>query len=194
MQKMAKRRRPIRLTAMVPVIAMIAAGCTTGGSQPLMSAWNDETEYGYNDRKLDGSGYRIEYTTPFTRTTADAKRREEAIADLRRLAYDLALWRAAEIAAREGYKAFAITDRRFEPNLRAYNDVPDIPRLSLAHPQGGVWVTAPSRFDFKSMWLQGRQTIDIRLQREMGAGALDTEATIRRLSREHGNVRIPSMY
>ena len=159
-----------------------------------MSPWSDESEFGFLDRKLDDSRHRVEYVTPFIRTTPDAKQREVDVARLQGLAFDLALWRAAEIAVRDGFPAFSVTARQFTPVLRTYDDAPTLPRFTLAHPRGGTRVIEPLGLGLRSSWLQGRQTIDMATRREKGADGLDARATIDRLAAQYEGVRMHPVY
>src|SRR5262245_3731262 len=88
----------------VVVLALLAvAACSAATPRPAMVQQSDEVRYGYSDRELSDGRFEVIYETPVLRTSASTLSREDDIEAEKKRAYDLALWRAAQIALERGY-------------------------------------------------------------------------------------------
>jgi len=167
------------------VLAVFVFACAKLPSRPLLSEWHGEYEFGYVDKRLDSTHVRVNYKTPFVRTTLNVRQRTEQASRIVDLSFDLALWRAAEIAVRDGFPAFRVSVRHSESAVDRRSAEISAPRFTLAHPLGGFRIVENSAATFRSAWLQGSTTLDIALKLEKGADDIDARATIDRLYKKH---------
>lgn len=103
MLKRLTRSRPIVVLALFAV-----AACSAPAPRPAMVQETDEVRYGYSDRELSDGRFEVTYQTPVLRTSASTLSRDDDIAAEKRRAYDLALWRAAQIAIDRGYERILV--------------------------------------------------------------------------------------
>lgn len=182
-----------RLVAPVAV-AFVLAGCATPPARPLMSAWEPETGFGYSERRLDADRYEVSFTTPFVRTVLNPEQRRRDSDRMRALAYDLGLWRAAEIAIREKFAALAVEDKRGDVIVERYEDFPQVQRYGLSHELGGVRYPLSIAPRIRSTWLQGKAVLVIVLKKQVGKDDLDARATAAELSGKHAGARSVRTY
>ena len=99
---------------LVPALAAAAliGACAIEPSHPLYTSFGVAGSFGYAEHQLADRVYQVSYHAPslWTRTYGRAARRRLADRQVA-LAYDLALWRAAEVALINGFPAFDITAR-----------------------------------------------------------------------------------
>ena len=87
-----------------------AAGCAAGPPPELMVPKAGDANYGYAERQVSERGYEITYYGPEIYTELTRKAWLDEIAGTAKTtSHDLALWRAAQLAASKGYKAFTVT-------------------------------------------------------------------------------------
>ncbi len=108
---------PAAMRTAKPIVACIAglvalAGCQAAPRLPLMSPLEAGAGYGYAERSLGDTHFEVDYVSPIMRTSPVREEREAEVTEVRELASDLALWRAAELAAGQGFAAFTVDDRR----------------------------------------------------------------------------------
>jgi hypothetical protein len=90
------------------LLAAGLAGCASGPKPPLMSPIAATRSYGYSEVQAGENTYEVTYTMPLRRSLVSAARREADIAASRTEAYDLALWRAAQLALEHGFPGFRV--------------------------------------------------------------------------------------
>src|SRR5262249_50445482 len=92
----------------------LQSGCAAGRAahQPVMAAATRESGYGYSATKLAGDRYELSYITPPLSLATDPKSRAVQIEAQEQQAYDLALWRAAEMALAAGFDRLVVSDRK----------------------------------------------------------------------------------
>lgn len=93
------RRRSVFVLALFAV-----AACSANPPRPAMVQQSDQVRYGYTDRTLSDGSIEVVYKTPVLRTSASTLSRDDDIEAEKKRAYDLALWRAAQIAIERGYQ------------------------------------------------------------------------------------------
>src|SRR5260221_5950709 len=86
----------------VVVLALLAAGCATPPPKPAFVAYGTAGTFGYSDTKLSDDLYQVTYVTPYIRTATDEAGRAAELAQQKQQAYELALWRAAQLAQKAG--------------------------------------------------------------------------------------------
>ncbi|MFQ5785337.1 MAG: hypothetical protein ACE5H8_11000 [Alphaproteobacteria bacterium] len=174
--------------AVVIAVSGLAA-CETPPAPPLMSPWQAEIAYGYSEGRLEDDRLDVTYVSPSQSTSLNRSRREEDATAARELAVDLATWRAAEIAAREGFAAFVIEDTRLDVEVELYRDAPYFPRFGLADPVSGYRFVQDHGQDFRAAWLQARARLTVALKHQAGPGTLDAEATVARFEKKYPMAR-----
>ncbi len=100
----------------------IAAGCTT--RQPpaaAMVAQSATGEYGYSEQMLSADLYKVGYVSPRLRATQDSDDAHGLAGDKQRV-YELALWRAAQLAKEKGYPAFAVQQESRDVDVTVRHD------------------------------------------------------------------------
>ncbi len=121
--------------------------------------------------------------------------REAQVAGVRELASDLALWRAAEVAAGQGFTAFTVDDRRTDVEVEVIDEAQYLPHYGpyigrTLSPFGyhGFYDFGPR---FRDAWLQVRVTLTITLLSELAEGALDAAQTVEELKQKHPDALLP---
>src|SRR5262245_52211280 len=93
------------------VLALLAAtlaGCAT--RQPPVAAMVAQSvtgDYGYSEKALAPDRYEVTFVSPQLRATRDPDQNHGLESERQRV-YDLALWRAAQLAMEKGYLAFKV--------------------------------------------------------------------------------------
>ncbi len=112
------KRRPPRPRAAAPAIvalvlvALAVAGCAVGPGHPLYTPRAVAKSFGYAEERVARDRFRITYAAPVRRTFPHAgPRRQDDAAEQLALAYDMALWRASEVALANGYPGFVAGPR-----------------------------------------------------------------------------------
>ncbi len=107
----------------------LLAGCVAGIPVPLYSPIEVGLSFGYSDAALSDTRYEVTYVAP-TRTTyvyGGEQRSRESERQVE-LAYDMALWRAADLALARGFPAFRVAERnndaRVDVRYEYYDDGP----------------------------------------------------------------------
>ena len=89
---------------------VLAAGCSSEPQPrlvPAMAALSATGDYGYSETALAPDLYEVTFVTPSLSAHGDPEQDYGLIGERRRV-YDLALWRAAQLAVDGGYPAFRI--------------------------------------------------------------------------------------
>jgi hypothetical protein len=101
-----------RLTLFAGLLAIAAvAACSSSQTQPVlvpaMAALNATGDYGYSETALDSDRYEVTFVTPNLSAHGDPEDDYGLIGERQRT-YDLALWRAAQLAQEKGYRALQV--------------------------------------------------------------------------------------
>ena len=92
--------------------ALTIAGCAPEARHPLYTPLTLAESFGYSEQRLSETSYKVTYSAPVRRTYAYGREeRKQETEERLALAYDLALWRAAELALAHGYPAFEVSNR-----------------------------------------------------------------------------------
>ncbi len=178
-------------TTMLAALALIAAlaGCVAGPRLPLMSPLDAGAGYGYSHDRLADDRFEVSYLGRDMRTSLNKSKRDVDAETARDLAYDLALWRAAELATQNDYPAFTVESAKSDLEVEIVDDGPYFghfgyfyadrfyhPGFYSPHAYGGV---------FRSAWLQARATLTVVMHAAMREGAHEAAATAERLQAKH---------
>ncbi len=178
----------------VTAIALLLSACGTAELRPLMTAWTDGAGFGYSEKRLDNDRIEIRYVTPFVHTALDPKNRGDKAERLGELAYELGLWRAAQLAIDSKCPAFAVESRKDEIDVESYNDTPRAQRFGLADSQGGQrFIQTPSP-EFRSKWMQAKAVLVVSLKRKEEKDDLDARATAGRMEKKHAGAHSMRIY
>lgn len=181
-----RRRRTRNLTGPVLVLAAAAlAACADQAAKPLMTHIAAGETYGYSEDWVSGDTYEVRYLAPDVRTThirpewlARAQRRAEETA------YDVALWRAAELSLQKGFPAFSVMNRHTETRRyivgRDYTSAFDASQRNvmprLVH-------------QYSATYFKPLVTLTVELSREVGGTAVDAAETAARIERKYAAIR-----
>jgi hypothetical protein len=159
-----------------------------------MSAWDEESGFGYSERNIENSRLEVTYVGPFLRTQLRATSREDDIKRARARAEDLALWRAAELAMAGNYAALKIEHTRSDVTVESYDENPHIVRYGLSHSQGRYRYIQSRTPELRSAWLRAKAVITVILNRKPGENDLDAARTVDRMAKKHAGARIYPAY
>jgi hypothetical protein len=112
--------RPLGLAFLMSVLPpMLLTGCAGAPppAKPLMSPLAEARTFGYAEQSVAPDQVQVTYLGPTRRVSLERAERAAEIAGARRLAEDLALWRAAQVALARKAAAFRVIDRRSDANL-----------------------------------------------------------------------------
>jgi len=98
-------------------LPLLAAGCATPEPKPAFVAYGTAGTFGYSDTRLADDLYQVTYVTPFIRTATDEAGRAAELAQQKQQAYELALWRAAQLAEKAGYPAMQVENQSNDANV-----------------------------------------------------------------------------
>jgi hypothetical protein len=178
----------LRRVSLAGVLAFVAA-CQSAPPRPLYQPLEAGAAFGYTERQIDDTHWEVTYAGPRYRASySDSKRDAESDA-ARDQSYDLALWRAAQIALEHDRPSFAVVSERRDVDhstevSRHYS--PFHYPYGFRHPGywGGYW---PWYYDDYSVRSFGEATVtlSIDLEPDPGAKALDAKETATRLEDEY---------
>ncbi len=101
---------PLRLACLLFAVAA-TAGCSSTQTQPVlvpaMAALSTTGDYGWSESALAPDRYEVSFVTPSLSAHGDADADYGLIGERQRT-YDLALWRAAQLAQEKGYPALQV--------------------------------------------------------------------------------------
>ncbi len=162
-----------------------------------MSPYTDETGFGYSDRQLSERRFEVRYLAPTKRTWLNRDKREKDADETRERSYDLALWRAAELALEKGFAAFTVTDSRTDVEVEIIEETPYFLDYSLVPPYSLRHRGAYPFFDYYGVarrlaWLTARARLVIVI--EAREGAFDAAATAARLKDKYPDALLPGTY
>jgi hypothetical protein len=202
-----------RLLTCVLLAAAIGAltGCATRTPRTAMSAATPASGFGYSDTKLAADRYELRYATPPLDLPADAEARTRAVEKEKQRAYDLAVWRAAQMALAGGFTYLSIGPAHRDADLRVKElYTPTAPGVfgpgGMIYPQwiynpmvayygapgiGPYWAYEDPFADQPKVVASGRITarLEVTFSRTASPDALDAAATARRLAAEYAGSR-----
>jgi hypothetical protein len=118
---------PVQITPRMLLLAVVvaagatAAGCTSERQPPVaaMVAHSATGDYGYAEEMLAADLYKVAYVSPRLRATGDD---DHGLAAEKQRVYELALWRAAQLAKEKGYPAFAVQQESRDVDVTVRRD------------------------------------------------------------------------
>jgi hypothetical protein len=190
-----------RRLLLVGLALMTAAisGCTT--RQPPVAAMVAQSatgDYGYSEQMLAPDLYKVTFVSPRLRATQDLGDAHGLAAEKQRV-YELALWRASQLAKEKGYPAFLVQQESRDVDVTVQRDpvYPAYPgpyffggycRWRCGWPYGyGYWP-----YDYGYYYrtrAAGRISVDltVKMLPARTPDSFDTAATEERLRKTHGS-------
>ena len=179
-----------RVTALGGYLLAVAmvAGCAAGAPYPLYSPQEIAGSYGFGEQRLNRDHYKVTYLAPArTIYSYDDHGRKQASASQLALAYDMALWRAAELALANGYPALAVSHRTNDVRLDVRDDYFDDPHGHFPyfhrryhHPFGFLSVRRHGYHD-RHADLTARVSIVVAFRKAPDGDGMDAKAVLERL-------------
>src|SRR5215813_2858393 len=116
-------RRPIAIAAVV-VLGALSAGCAENRRPPVAAMVPQSTNgvFGYSDKMVAPDLYEVTYVSPRLRATQDADDAHGLAGEKQRV-YDLALWRAAQLAQERAFPAFLVQHESRDVDVSVRRDV-----------------------------------------------------------------------
>jgi hypothetical protein len=101
------------------ILALACAGCASPPppTVPAMVALNATGDYGFSETAVAPDQYKVTFVSPSLSAHGDPDQ-DYGLAGERQRVYDLALWRAAQIALEKGYPAFQIQNETRDVDLQ----------------------------------------------------------------------------
>jgi hypothetical protein len=198
----------LRRLALVSLLCLLAA-CAAGPQAPLLSPLDVAKRYGYTEATLGPAKIQVTYVGPSRQSSVYASEREPDANAARTQAYDLAVWRAAQIALERGFAGFHVDSSRADIET-TYDDPFSDPFYGPFGPPYGPYFGSPFR---RRLWgypgfypaynpfayIQARVTIDVTLLQALGPGDYVAQDAIAQLRRTYptaegiaANVAAPS--
>ena len=131
-----RRRRAVRMaprwmTGACVVLALAAGGCTPPPPPPLpaMTALSANGDFGYSETALAPDLYTVVYRSP-PLAAPGGPDTDYGLGSQKQRVYDLALWRAAQLAIEKGYPAFRVENASRDVKVALQAPLPGPPYLS----------------------------------------------------------------
>ena len=165
--------------------------------------------FGYSETELAADRYRVRYRTPEVGVPADEKARTTALEQEKQRAYDLALWRAAQIALAKGYSQLSVLQEHRDAEVRVNRQ--NFPMAPGVYGPGGMlypgWIYDPrvpyygrpgigpywtydDPFAYRTRVSASAEitaSLEVSYAKSPSPGSLDAATTTRRLSAAYGS-------
>jgi hypothetical protein len=189
-------RRWLTVAAVV-LLGALASACTQSRRPPVAAMVPQSTNgvFGYSDKMVAPDLYEVTYVSPRLRATQDPDDAHGLAGEKQRV-YDLALWRAAQLAQEKKFPAFQVQQESRDVDVTVRRDAvyPAYPPPLLFgcgwHCNGpfGYW---PYYYDYPTYRTRAAGRVIVNLTVKMLAQAtpdsLDTAATIERLRKAYSS-------
>lgn len=113
-------------------LGALLGGCATGPAYPLLTPVDIARSFGFSDVRLPDGRYEVSYVAPAQQGYGYRYDQSPTERQGKALAYDMAIWRAAQIAQSQGFQGFSVADTRSNSDIQQragyYDD-----------PWGGGW-------------------------------------------------------
>lgn len=182
----------------VGVVAVALAGCAYAPPPPLYVSLQAGGSYGYTVDRLSDTRYKVSYSAPVEVTYGPAVDRRRIGKQRLSVAYDIAVWRASDLAVEHGFKWFKVTDRRNDLHTDVDHSYPyysgpyfgpgdDWPWYGPDFGPPAYWSYPQSR-----AWIDASVTLTVKFLAKPAKGAIDAPVTRDRLRKIYGAGAAPS--
>jgi hypothetical protein len=169
--------------------ALALAACQSTPPQPLFQPLESGAAFGYVERQIDETHWEVAYAGPRYRSSYGETKRDAEADAARTEAYNLALWRAAQITLEQKLPSFALVSERRDLDHATEVDrrYPGYPYYPFGFRNPGFWGYWPYFYDDYTVRSFGEATVTltIDLEPDPGAQSLDAKATADRLEAEY---------
>ena len=177
------------LYSRMSVLAVVLlAACQSTPPRPLFQPLEAGAAFGYSEKQIDDTHWQVVYTGPRYRSSYSDTERQAETEAARNQAYDLALWRAAQISLEHNHPKFSVTSERRDVDNSTQIDryYPSYPYYPYGYRRAGWWGW-PGYYDDYSVrsTSQATATLTVDLNPPPGAKALDAKETATRLEGEY---------
>jgi hypothetical protein len=175
-----------RTAAVIICSTALLALTACAPSLPLYTAFTPSAGYGYGEQQLGESRFEVSYVAPSDIGFATSKAMRDEVSQKRvALAYDMALWRASEIALQKSFAGFTVVDRSNDLQVVLGNEFYEPPPYpnSVCGPFHPVLAGCFGGFDYSASAfpyarIDARVTLKVDYARETKPGAFDAKATL----------------
>ncbi len=179
----------------VIVLGMLTGACANNRKPPVAAMVPQSTNgvFGYADKMLAPDLYEVTYVSPQLRAIQDADTAHGLAGEKQRV-YDLALWRAAQLAQENKFPAFQVQHESRDVDVTVRRDPVYYPpplffgpcRWDCGWP--GYWPYYPYDYSYRTS-AAGRITVNltVKMLAKATADSLDTAATIERLRKAYAS-------
>jgi len=166
--------------------ASLLAGCVSIPPPPLLTPLAVAGSFGYAEAPLGGDRFSVTYLAPPRLTSRYGSAREADAQATRTLAFDMAVWRAAQLAEAQGFAGFRISDRRSD--VDTYPDP-----LSQPFDPWPCWECRRFGFPYSAdpyrgspfIYLETQVTITVQMLHDPGSGDYRADDAIAQLRRTY---------
>jgi hypothetical protein len=195
----------------IALVLLVVAGCAgrpAPATRSAMVAATPQSGFGYSETRLAPDRYEVSYVTPALNLPAEGTARAGELEREKRRAYDLALWRAAQLALAGGFSRLSVGPGRRDADVEVTTRYqPAVPNVygpgGMIYPQ---WIYNPMvsyygapgigpYWAYDDPFAEGPQVsakgkVTARLAASFAdrpsPGSLDAKATAERLAAEYG--------
>ncbi len=118
--------RPAAL-AVLALAGVSLGSCAGGPSYPLLTPVDVARSFGFSDTRLPDGRYEVSYVAPAMQGFGYRYDQSPTEKQGKSLAFDMAIWRAAQIAEAQGFQGFSVADTKSNSDIQqraAYYDDP----------------------------------------------------------------------
>ncbi len=204
---------PLRVIAVLTLALVAGCSAMTTPPRPAMVALETNGDYGYSETQLADDQFQVRYAEPRLQVSTNVTDRQTAIEASKQRSYDLALWRAADLAATKGFVALQVvqdrrdadvdvTDRRRYRRLspfigygyygyptRGYR--PWLPYHYEEYPYFPYYPYEDDYFDRQAASARVTVTLTVKFLRDATAGAMDAATTAAALKQRYATATFP---
>jgi hypothetical protein len=113
--------------AALATLGVLLGGCATGPNYPLLTPVDVARSFGFSDTRLPDGRYEVSYVAPALQGYGYRYDQGPSEKQGKSLAFDMAIWRAAQIAQSQGFQGFSVADTKSNSDIQqrsAYYDDP----------------------------------------------------------------------
>lgn len=194
---MSRLEGPLRCLAIVAVVVLGALTACTGQRRPPVAAMVPQSTngvFGYSDNMVAPDVYQVTYVSPPLRA-APASDDAHGLAGEKQRVYDLALWRAAQLAQEKGFPAFQVQHENRDVDVTVRHDPVYYPppplffgpcRWDCGWP--GYWPYYPYDYSYRTS-AAGRVTVNltVKMLAQATPDSFDTATTVERLHKAYAS-------
>ncbi|GGF39175.1 hypothetical protein GCM10011611_51920 [Aliidongia dinghuensis] len=104
--------------ALLGALGLLLAACAAQPTYPLLTPVDVARSFGYSDIRLPDGRYEVSYVAPAQQGYGYRFDQSPTERMGKSLAFDMAIWRAAQIAQAQGYRGFSVADTRSNSDIQ----------------------------------------------------------------------------